>query len=258
MRWCFTPWRRSAKSGSAAPTRSRPVWRRSPRIGECAFLAGSECCRRRAPGALLLQHPGRMRDCFPSVAARIFTCKGELPLDAGHLTFTSLWRTAITIPLKDIEDLSVGQFQMWTTPWVMRYARIIFLSVSFRPEGQLQTVHLTPVERRPFRPAKSTIAWAGGSSACGTRPSNAPVGCRTLRTPPQCPSAPSRLGTGKRCLCYLGACSSGYRVVLPKRTGRAHLARGTVLCVLLAVVILCSASASCAPTAPCGAATSTL
>ena len=99
---------------------------------------------RRAP--CYFNTPGRMRDCFPSVAARIFTCKGELQLDAGHLTFTSLWRTAITIPLKDIEDLSVGQFQMWTTPWGMRYARIIFLSVSFRPEGQLQTVHLTPVE----------------------------------------------------------------------------------------------------------------
>ena len=87
-----------------------------------------------------------MRDCFPSAAARIFTCKGELALDAENLTFTSTWRTAITIPLKDIEDLSVGQFQMWTTPWVMKYARISFLSVTFRREGQLQTVHLTPVE----------------------------------------------------------------------------------------------------------------
>ena len=87
-----------------------------------------------------------MRDCFPSAAARIFTCKGELVLDAENLTFTSTWRTSITIPLKDIEDLSVGQFQMWTTPWVMKYARINFLSVTFRRDGQLQTVHLTPVE----------------------------------------------------------------------------------------------------------------
>ncbi len=90
--------------------------------------------------------PARMRDCFPSAAARIFTCKGELALEGESLTFTSTWRTTITIPLKDIEDLSVGQFQMWTTPWVMKYARINFLSVTFRHEGHLQTVHFTPVE----------------------------------------------------------------------------------------------------------------
>jgi serine/threonine protein kinase len=90
--------------------------------------------------------PARMRDCFPSAAARVFTCKGELELGVGSLSFTSTWRTKITISLKDIEDLSVGQFQMWTTPWVMKYARINYLSVSFRPQGQLQTVLLTPVE----------------------------------------------------------------------------------------------------------------
>jgi serine/threonine protein kinase len=90
--------------------------------------------------------PSRMRDCLPSTAARIFTCKGEVLLDAEKLTFTSPWRTTITIPLKHIEDLSVGQFQMWTTPWVMKYARISFLSVTFRQEGLLQTVLLTPVE----------------------------------------------------------------------------------------------------------------
>ncbi len=91
--------------------------------------------------------PARMRDCFPGAATRVFTCRGELALDAEALTFTNTWRSTITIPLKDIEDLSVGQFQMWTTPWVMKYARINFLSVTFRREGQLQTVHLTPVER---------------------------------------------------------------------------------------------------------------
>jgi tRNA A-37 threonylcarbamoyl transferase component Bud32 len=90
--------------------------------------------------------PARMRDCFPSAAVRIFTCKGELALDRENLTFTSLWRTTITIPLKAITDLSVGQFQMWTTPWVMKYARISFLAVTFRQQGQLQAVHLTPVE----------------------------------------------------------------------------------------------------------------
>ena len=99
-----------------------------------------------------------MRDCFPSAAARIFTCKGELRLEGENLTFTTTWRTTITIPLKDIEDLSVGQFQMWTTPWVMKYARISFLSLSFRLGGQLQTVHLTPVE-----PGAVT---AGQISAC--------------------------------------------------------------------------------------------
>ncbi len=91
--------------------------------------------------------PSRMRDCFPSAAARIFTCRGELVLEGESLTFTNAWRAGISIPLKDIEDLSVGQFQMWTTPWVMKYARINFLSVSFRQNGQLQTVQLTPVER---------------------------------------------------------------------------------------------------------------
>jgi hypothetical protein len=87
-----------------------------------------------------------MRDCFPSAAARVFTCKGELQLDAESLAFTSHWRRTITIPLKDIEDLSVGQFQIWLTPWMMKYARISFLSITFRQQGQLQTVHLTPVE----------------------------------------------------------------------------------------------------------------
>jgi len=98
--------------------------------------------------------PARMRDCFPSAAARVFTCRGELALDAEALTFTSTWRSAITIPLKGIEDLSVGQFQMWTTPWVMKYARVNFLSVTFRRDGQLQTVHLTPAEPGADNPAR--------------------------------------------------------------------------------------------------------
>ncbi len=89
--------------------------------------------------------PLRMSDCFPSAAARIFTCKGELVLEFDSLTFVSPWRNTIRIPFRDIDDLSIGQFQMWTTPWVMRYARLNFLAVRFRQDGQLQTVHLTPV-----------------------------------------------------------------------------------------------------------------
>ena len=107
-----------------------------------------------APGGALTEHcapcyfntPSRMRDCFPSAAARIFTSRGDLLLDAEHLTYTGQERTTITIPLKDIEDLSIGQFQMWSTPWVMKYARINYLSVTFPQDGQLLTVHLTPVE----------------------------------------------------------------------------------------------------------------
>jgi serine/threonine protein kinase len=99
--------------------------------------------RHRAP--CYFNTPERMRDCFPSAAARIFTCKGELQLDGENLTFISSWRTTITIPFKDIQDLSVGQFQMWTTPWVMKYARINFLSVTFTKEGLQQTILLTPV-----------------------------------------------------------------------------------------------------------------
>lgn len=101
---------------------------------------------RRAP--CYFNTPARMRDCLPSAAPRIFTCRGELALDGECLTFTSTWRASITIPLKDIGDLSVGQFQMWTTPWVMKYARVSFLSVTYRGGGQMQTVHLTPVERQ--------------------------------------------------------------------------------------------------------------
>jgi serine/threonine protein kinase len=89
--------------------------------------------------------PQKMSDCFPSASARVFTCRGELVLASNSLTFISPWRTTIRIPLQDIEDLSVGQFQMWTTPWVMKFARLNFLSVAFRSEGKLQTVHLTPV-----------------------------------------------------------------------------------------------------------------
>ncbi len=95
--------------------------------------------------ACFFSTPGRMRNCFPSTAAHIFHCKGDLFLDEENLTFVSPWRTSITMPLKDIQDLSVGQFQMWTTPWLLKYARINFLALTFRQDGRLQTVHLTPV-----------------------------------------------------------------------------------------------------------------
>ncbi|HOX56362.1 MAG TPA: serine/threonine-protein kinase [Candidatus Paceibacterota bacterium] len=119
---------------------------------QSASASATAVCEARA--TCYFNTPARMRDCFPSAAARVFTCRGELALDAEALTFTSTWRSAITIPLKDIHDLSIGQFQMWTTPWVMKYARINFLSVTFRREGQLQTVHLTPVEPSADNPAR--------------------------------------------------------------------------------------------------------
>jgi serine/threonine protein kinase len=89
--------------------------------------------------------PERMRNCFPGPQAHIFQCKGELRLEAAELVFISPWQTRVVIPLKDIRDLSIGQFQMWTTPWVMKYERLNFLSVAFGAEGERRTVHLTPV-----------------------------------------------------------------------------------------------------------------
>ena len=78
-----------------------------------------------------------MRNCFPGPQAQIFQCKGDLRLEAEALVFVSLWQTRVVIPLREIRDLSIGQFQMWTTPWVMKYERINFLAVTFGPaEGQ--------------------------------------------------------------------------------------------------------------------------
>ncbi len=89
--------------------------------------------------------PERMRNCFPSPQAHIFQCKGELILQPEGLTFISPWHSRVEIPLKELCDLSIGQFQMWTTPWVMKYERIFFLSVTFSAGGRQRTVHLTPV-----------------------------------------------------------------------------------------------------------------
>lgn len=89
--------------------------------------------------------PERMRNCFPGPQAHILQCKGEVQLDAEQLVFVSPWQTRVVIPLKEIRGLSVGQFQMWTTPWVMKYGRFNFLSITFGDAGRERTVHLTPV-----------------------------------------------------------------------------------------------------------------
>ncbi len=107
-----------------------------------SLLASAAAIRR---GTCYFSTPERMRHCFPSAAAQIFICKGELRLEAEALTFLTPWQTRMVIPLRDIEDLSIGQFQMWTTPWVMQYERLSFLAVTYRKYGRSQTVHLTPV-----------------------------------------------------------------------------------------------------------------
>ncbi len=130
------------RAGEAVPQRQRSQNQRGGDHRASGDRTCTTCSDSAQPGvagpahraACYFNTPERMHDCFPSAAARIFTCKGELQLDRENLTFISSWRTTITIPLKDIEDLSVGQFQMWTTPWVMKYARINFLSVTFTKE----------------------------------------------------------------------------------------------------------------------------
>lgn len=117
----------------------------SPSPGTAGVASGDAAAGDIERAACYFNTPRRMRDCFPSAAARVFTCKGELALQERELTFVSPWRTTVRIPLESVEDLSVGQFQMWSTPWVMKYARLNFLSVTFRDEGRLQTVLLTPV-----------------------------------------------------------------------------------------------------------------
>jgi len=96
-------------------------------------------------GSCYFSTPKRMRSCFPGQQARIFQCKGELRLELENLTFISPWQTRVVIPLKEIRDLSIGQFQIWTAPWVMKHERIYFLSITFGTGGRQRTVHLTPV-----------------------------------------------------------------------------------------------------------------
>ena len=98
--------------------------------------------------------PRRMRNCFPSPHAHIFQCKGDLRLEAENLTFISPWQTRVVIPLREIRDLSIGQFQMWTTPWAIKYDRILFLSITSGMSGRERTVHLTPVPTGASSPAQ--------------------------------------------------------------------------------------------------------
>ncbi|HKW31276.1 MAG TPA: serine/threonine-protein kinase, partial [Verrucomicrobiae bacterium] len=89
--------------------------------------------------------PKRMQNCFPNAQAHVFQCKGGLRLEPDHLTFISPWQTRTVIPLNEIRDLSIGHFQMWTTPWRTNHERIFFLSLAFGASGQERTIHLTPV-----------------------------------------------------------------------------------------------------------------
>ncbi|MBE7502511.1 MAG: serine/threonine protein kinase [Verrucomicrobiales bacterium] len=105
-------------------------------------------------------NPQRMQNCFPGPQAHIFQCKGPLHLDGEALVFTSPWQTRVVIPWPAISDLSIGQFQMWTTPWVMKYARFHFLSVTYTEAGSSRTVHLMPVDPDGLRSAGSGAALA--------------------------------------------------------------------------------------------------
>jgi serine/threonine protein kinase len=101
--------------------------------------------------------PERMRKCFPGPWAQVFQCKGDLRLESANLTFVSPWQTRVVMPLKEIRDLSIGQFRMWKGPWVfsrfpillgpgaMNYEPLSFLSVTFGAGDRQRTVHLTPV-----------------------------------------------------------------------------------------------------------------
>ncbi len=89
--------------------------------------------------------PEQMRHCFRTPQPRIFQCKGDLWLESETLTFISPWQTRVVIPLRAIRNLSLGQFQMWSTHWLMKNERICFLSVTFGNGHPPRTVHLTPV-----------------------------------------------------------------------------------------------------------------
>jgi tRNA A-37 threonylcarbamoyl transferase component Bud32 len=101
--------------------------------------------------------PERMRKCFPGPWAQVFHCKGDLRLEPGNLAFITPWQTRAVIPLNEIRDLSIGQFQMWKGPWALslfhmwtgpsgrKYERLNFISVTFGAGDRQRTVHLTPV-----------------------------------------------------------------------------------------------------------------
>ncbi len=129
--------------------------RRAQRLKDQARKSIPETPSTTAPGArqtsssgmrsaCFLSYPERMRHCFPSASAQVFICRGELRLEPESLIFVTPWQTRLEIQLADLEHLSVGQFQMWTTPWVMKYARVNFLSVGYESKGRQETVLLSP------------------------------------------------------------------------------------------------------------------
>jgi len=101
--------------------------------------------------------PERMRKCFPGPWTQVFQCRGDLRLEPGNLVFVSPWQTRVAIPLNEIRDLSIGQFQMWrgplalrplhlwTGPWARKYERLNFISVTFGAGDRQRKIHLTPV-----------------------------------------------------------------------------------------------------------------
>lgn len=86
-----------------------------------------------------------MRNSFPGPQAHMFQCRGQLRVHGGDLVFLSPWQTRMELPLTETRDLSVGQFQLWTTPWVMKYGRVNFRSLTFGSGPGSRIVHLTPI-----------------------------------------------------------------------------------------------------------------
>ena len=101
--------------------------------------------------------PERMQKCFPGPWAQAFYCKGDLRFESENLVFISPWQTSVVIPLNEIRDLSIGQFQLWKGPWALRplrlwtgpsagkYERLNFISITFGAGDRQRTIHLTPV-----------------------------------------------------------------------------------------------------------------
>ncbi|MBX3747082.1 MAG: serine/threonine protein kinase [Verrucomicrobiae bacterium] len=106
-------------------------------------LVSLEAGSKRSP--CYFSSPDRMRNSFPGPQAHIFQCRGELRLEGSELVFLSPWHTRVMIPLREIRDLSLGQFQLWSTPWVMKYGRVSFLSITFGSGPGSRIVHLTPI-----------------------------------------------------------------------------------------------------------------
>jgi len=104
-------------------------------------------------GSCYFSTPERMRNCFPGPQAQIFQCKGELRLELESLTFISPWQTRVVIPLKEIRELSIGQFQMWVGPWGMKNEKVHFLAITYGSGSQQRIVHLTTIPAAKSAPA---------------------------------------------------------------------------------------------------------